>query len=242
MTISTIGELQRTAAKIAGLACPISFATVVAVNFGIFARLIVTGNPAETARNILAHETLFRIGVAGDMVYCVGVVVLLTALYVILKPVSQNLALVAAFCRLVHGLTWVLVTINLFTALRLLSDADYSRAFGPDQLSALARLYLSGFDQYYVGLLFWGLGATVGSYLWFKSNYIPRALAALGVISGGWCVACTFVFYIFPDFAKVVNLWWFDSGMAIFELALSFWLLFKGLRPSGVAESNKVSS
>jgi hypothetical protein len=181
MTISTIGDSQRTAARIAGLAFPISFVTVVAVNFGIFARLIVRGNPAETARNILAHETLFRIGVAGDMVYCVAVVVLLTALYVILKPVSQNLVLLAAFGRLVHGFTWLLVTINLFTVLRLLSDADYSRAFGPDQLSALTRLYLSGSDAYYVGLLFWGLGVTVGSYLWFKSNYIPQSTGCL------WC-------------------------------------------------------
>jgi hypothetical protein len=237
MTISTIDQSQRTAAKVAGLAGPISFATLVAVNFGIFARLIVSGDPAQTARNILAHETLFRIGVAGDMVYCVGAVVLLTALYVILKPVSHNLALLAAFCRLVHGLTWLLVVLNLFTALRLLGDADYSRAFGPDQLPALARVFLSNSDVYYVGLLFWGLGATVGSYLWFKSNYIPRVLAAFGVISSAWCVACTFVFYIFPDFAKVVNLWWFDSGMAIFELALSFWLLFKGLRPSGVGNT-----
>ncbi|HEX4537405.1 MAG TPA: DUF4386 domain-containing protein [Candidatus Acidoferrum sp.] len=113
-----------------------------------------------------------------------------------------------------------------------LEDAEYSRAFGPDQLPALARLYLRGFDAYYVGLLFWGLGATVGSYLWFKSNYIPRALAAFGVIASAWCAACTFVYYIFPDLAKVVNQWWFDSPMAVFELALSFWLLFKGLRPS----------
>jgi hypothetical protein len=183
MTICTIDESQRTAARVAGLAFPISFAIVVSVNFGIFARLIAPGNPAETARNILAHETLFRMGVAGDVVYCVGVVVLLTALYVILKPISQNLALLAAFGRLVYGFTWLLVTLNLFTALRLLSDADYSRAFGPDQLPALARLYLSGYDAYYVGLLFWGLGATVGSYLWFKSSYIPRGLAAFGVIS-----------------------------------------------------------
>jgi hypothetical protein len=230
MTLGTIDESQRKAARVAGFAFPISFVTVVAVNFGIFARLMVRGNPAETARNILAHETLFRIGIAGDVVYCVGVVVLSAALYVVLKPVDQNLALLAAFGRLVHGFTWLLVAVNLFTALRLLSDADYSRAFGPDQLPALARLYLSGFDQYYVGLLFWSLGATVGSYLWFKSNYIPKALAAVGVISSAWCVACTLVFYIFPDFTKAVNLWWFDSPMAIFELVLSFWLLFKGLR------------
>ena len=242
MTINTIDQSQRKAAKVAGLACLISFVTVVAVNFGIFARLIVRDNAAETARNILAHETLFRIGIVGDMVYCVSVVVLLTALYVILKPVSQNLALLATFGRLVHGLTWLLVTLNLFTALRLLSNADYSRAFGPDQLPALARLYLSGYDAYYVGLLFWALGATVGSYLWFKSNYIPRALAAFGMISSAWCAACTLVFYIFPDFTKVVNLWLFDSPMAIFELALSFWLLFKGLKPSGIAEPDRAQA
>jgi len=175
------------------------------------------------------------------MAYCVGIVILLTALYVILKPVSQNLALFAAFGRLVHALTWLLATLNLFTALRLLSDADYSHAFEPNQVAALSRLYLSGYDAYYVGLLFWGLGTTAGSYLWFKSNYIPRALAAFGVISSAWCVGCTFVFYIFPGFAKVVNLWWFDSPMVIFELALSFWLLFKGLSPSGL-ESNEVSN
>jgi hypothetical protein len=230
MTTGAIDESQRKAARIAGLAFPVSFVTVVAVNFGIFARLIVSGNLVETARNILAHERLFRIGIAGDVVYCVGVVVLLTALYVILKPVDQTLALLAAFGRLVHGFTFLLVAINLFTALRLLSGADYARAFGPDQLPAVARLYLSGFDQYYVGLLFWGLGATVGSYLWFKSNYIPRVLAAFGITSSAWCVACTFALLIYPGFRGVVNWWWYDSPMGAFELVLSFWLLFKGLR------------
>ena len=239
MTPSGIDESQRKAARVAGSACLISFATVVGVNFGIFGRLIVGGNPAETSRNILAHETLFRIGIAGDVIYCVGVVVLLTALYVILKPVSQNLALLAAFGRLVHGFTWLLATLNLFTALRLLSDADYTRAFGPDQLPAMARLYLSGSDAYYVGLLFWALAATVGSYLWFKSNYIPRALAASGVLSSAWCVICTLVFYIFPGFTKVVNLWWFDSPMALFEIALSLWLMFKGLRPAGTPKPDR---
>jgi len=226
----------------AGLSFPISFITVIVVNFGIFARLIVHNNPAETARNILAHETLFRIGVAGNMVYCVSVVVLLTALYAILKPVSRNLALLAAFGRLLHGFTWLLVTLNLFTALRLLEDADYLRAFGPDQLQTLVRLYLSGSDAYYVGLLFWGLASTVCSYLWFKSNYIPRVLAAFGVISSAWCATCTFVYYIFPNFPQVVNLWWFDSPMAIFELALSSWLLIEGLRPSGMAGPDEASA
>ncbi|MBZ5568594.1 MAG: DUF4386 domain-containing protein [Acidobacteriia bacterium] len=56
-------------------------------------RLIVAGKAAETARNIMAHERLFRISIVCDLVYCAGLVVLLTALYVILKPVSRGLAL-----------------------------------------------------------------------------------------------------------------------------------------------------
>jgi hypothetical protein len=137
---------------------------------------------------------------------------------------------------------WVLMTLNLFDALRLLSDTDYSQVFEAGRLQALARLYLEArFDQYYVGLLFCGLASTVCSYLWFKSNYIPKALAAWGVISSVFCATCTFAFIIFPNFANVVNLWWFDSPMGIFDIATSFWLLFKGLRPSGVAEPARVS-
>ena len=52
-------------------------------------------------------------------------------------------------------------------------------------------------------------------------------------VSSAWCVLCTLIFYISPKFADVVNLWWFDSPMVLFELTLSFWLLFKGLKLSG---------
>ncbi|MEW6367027.1 MAG: DUF4386 domain-containing protein [Acidobacteriota bacterium] len=83
------------------------------------------------------------------------------------------------------------------------------------------------------------LAATIVGYLWLKSSYIPRALAVFGVISSAWCAVCIFVLYLFPDFTKVVNLWWFDSPMATFEMATSFWLPFKGLRPSGIAEPDR---
>jgi hypothetical protein len=230
MTISAIDESQRKAAKVAGFAGLFTMVIVFLAEFGSFARLIVADNAVETARNILSHERLFRIGIAGFLTYAVGVVVLLTALYVILKPVSAGLALLAAFCRLAYAVLWLLTVINLFTALRLLSGGDYLRVFEVDRLQALASLYLSGSDAYYVGLPFWALASTFCGYLWFQSNYIPRSLAALGVISSAFCVACTLTFYIFPSFDKIVNLWWFDSPMVIFEIALSFWLLFKGIR------------
>ena len=242
MTISTIDQSQRKAARVAGFTCLFMMAIVVFANFGIHERLIVAGNAADTARNILAHETLFRLNIACFLVYCVGIVVLLTALNVILKPVNRSLALLAAFFRLVYALTWIVIPLHLFEALRLLSGADYMRVFETDRLQALARLsQATSFDVYYVGLLFYALASTVCSYLWFKSSYIPRALAAFGVMSSVFCVACTFVFIILPEFAKVVNLWWFDSPMALFEMALSFWLLFKGLRP-GIAEPDRAQA
>ena len=233
MTIAGIDDTQRKAAKLAGFAGLLPLPFVVYANFGIHARLIVEGNVAQTARNIAAHETLFRISIVCDLVYSVGLLVLVAALYVVLKPVDRTLALLATFWRLVYGLMWVRMTLNLFDSLRYLNGADYLRAFETDRLEALSRLSLSAsHDVYYVGLLFWALAATLCSYLFLKSSYIPRALAAFGMIASGWCAACTLVYILSPNFAAVVNLWWFDSPMTLFEIALSFWLLFKGLRPA----------
>jgi hypothetical protein len=101
----------------------------------------------------------------------------------------------------------------------------------------LASLYLgTRFDYYYVGLLFGSLASTVCGYLWLRSRYIPKALAAFGLISSAFCVACTLVFYVFPNFAKLVSLWWFDSPMGVFDIVLSFWLIIKGLRTPRMAD------
>jgi hypothetical protein len=139
MAMSTIDESQHKAARVAGFAYLITFAAVAYVNFGIHDRLI-TDNAAETARNILSHERIFRIGIAGDLIYCAGVVVLLIALYVILKPVNRGLALLAAFWRLVWVLMWLVMALNLFDALRLLRGADYLRGFEAERLQGLARV------------------------------------------------------------------------------------------------------
>jgi hypothetical protein len=229
----SIDDSQRRAARVAGFAFLFTFAIVVVSNFGISERLNVAGNAADTARNILAHETLFRLAIACDLIYCAGLGVLLTTLYVILKPINQNLALLAAFSRLVYALMWVLMTLNCFDALRLLNGAPYLQVFGVERLQALAKLYLGArFDEYYVGLLFFAFASTICSYLWFKSGYIPKALAALGLIASAWCMACAFAFIVFPNFNKVVNDWLFDTPMGLFEIALGAWLLIKGLRPS----------
>src|SRR6266516_6786280 len=232
MTITKIDNSQRTAAKVAGWTGLLTFAIVVFGNYVLLNPLTVPGNAAATAQNIVAHETQFRLTVVCFLTYSLGVVVLLSALYVILKPVNPGLALVGALSRLVFAFLWLLSTLNMLSALRLLGNTNYLQVFEPDRLQALAKLYLSAnFDDYYVGLPFFGLAATICAWLWFKSNYIPKGLAIFGVISSAWCVLGAFVFLIFPQFNKVVNDYLFDTPMALFELIVSFWLLFKGLKP-----------
>ena len=237
MTVRNIDNSQRTAAKVAGISGLLTVAIVVFANYVLLNPLIVPGNAVETARNIVAHETQFRITAVCFLIYSAGVVVLLAALYLILRPVNQGLALVGALFRLVFALLWLLTTLNMLGALRHLGSASYLQVFEADRLQTLARLHLAAnFDDYYVGLPFFGLAATVCSYLWLKSNYIPRSLSIFGLISSAWCVVCALVFLIFPHFNKTVNDYWFDSPMALFELALSLWLLFKGLKLSESGE------
>lgn len=237
MPMRTTDETQRKAARLAGFTFLFAMAIVVLANYGISFRLSVPGNAVETARNIIANEGLFRINIACNLLYGATIGILLSALYVVLKPVDQNLALIAAFCRLVVALMWGVTTLYMLGALRLLGGGTYLSVFEADRLQALARLHLdAGYDAYYIGLPFWALASTVCSFLWFKSGYIPRALAASGMIASAWGVFCAFAFLISPNFQNAVHPGWFDMPMVIFEMALGLWLLFKGLRPSGTTE------
>ena len=235
--MNRIDNSQRVAAKVAGISGLLAVVVVVFGNYVLLGPLVVPGNAAQTAQNIVAHQTQVRIALTCFLAYGVSVVVLLAALYVILGPVNRLLALIGAVFRSVFALLWLLTTLNLLGTLRLLGTASYLQVFGADHLHALARLQIAAnFDDYYVGLPFFGLAAAICSYLWLRSGYIPKTLAAFGLISSAWCVICAFIFLIFPDFNKTVNDYWFDSPMAIFELVLSFWLLFKGLKRADDSE------
>ncbi len=232
---------QRTAAKVVGVAGLLAFILVVFGNYVLLNPLIVPRNAADTAQNILAHQTQFRVALICSITYGVGAIVLLTALYVVLAPVNRGLALAGALFRLVFAMLWLMAPLNSLAALRLLGDASYLKVFEPDRLQALARVTIaSTFDDYYVGLPFFGLAATICAWLWLKSNYIPKGLSIFGVIASGWCVFCAVVYLIFTNFNKIVNDYVFDSPMAIFELVLSFWLLFKGLKAGDNRETNGI--
>jgi hypothetical protein len=240
--MSEIDNSQRVAAKVAGVTGLLAFVIVVFGNYALLNPLVVPGNAVETARNFSAHETQVRLALTCFLGYSVSVVVLLSTLYVILRPINRMLALMGALFRLVFGLLWLLTTLNLLGALRLLGNAAYLQVFEADHLQVLARLQVAAsFDDYYVGLPFFSLAATICSYLWLRSSYIPKSLAVFGIVASAWCVLCALVFLIVPSFDRAVNAYWFDSPMAIFELILSAWLLLKGIRTPNPGEADRVT-
>ncbi len=233
---STPEESQRSAARLAGL---MYLLTIVTWIFGFYLRsgLIVDGNAPETVNNIVTNERLFRISIVSDLVMFAGVVVLIVALWVLLKPVNRNIALLAAFWRLVDPLG-VFMSLSSFLVLSLSSDAEYLKAFEADQLQAFTMLAI---ELYGIGFIvspfFLGLGSAAFSYLLFKSRYVPRALAAFGVFSSLLLMTCALVIIVFPGFATIATIGFVP--LLIYEVTLGLWLLLKGAsiqaNPAGTA-------
>ena len=236
MTIGTINESQRKAATVVGVSYLCALPPAIFAEFYVRTRLIAFENAAETARNILAHERLFRLGTASNLIDFAVDVALIVALYVVLMPVDRGLALLAAAWGLIETASLVVVTLSDFDVLRILSDADYLHAFDANQLHALARLSVGAHGAAYnVGLVLAGLRSTAFCYLWFKSRFIPGALAGWGMLASFLMGASALLLIIFPELAKVVGVEIYGAPIFFFELTMGFWLLLRGLPPSGAA-------
>jgi hypothetical protein len=236
MTIGTIGESQRTAARVVGFAYLFALPPAIFAEFYVRARLVAFNDAAQTARNIMAHERLFRLGTASNLTVFALDVVLIMALYAVLMPVNRSLALLATGWGLIETATLVFVTLSDFDVLRILSGASYLHAFEADRLQVLARLSISAHaDAYNVGLVLAGLRSTVFCYLWLKSRFIPRILAVWGMVASVLMGASAFSFIIFPELAKVIPVEVYGAPIFFFELTMGFWLLLTGLPPSQVA-------
>jgi hypothetical protein len=242
MTISTIDESQRKAAKVVGFTYLLALLPAVFAEFYVRGHLVVFDDATQTAMNIVGHERLFRLGIASNLTVFAVDVALITALYVVLKSVNRSVALLAAAWGLIETTILVVVTLTDLDVLRILSGADYLQAFEVSRLHALAGLSISAHHATYnVGLIFAGLRSTAFCYLWFRSAFIPRVLAAWGVFASFLMGACAFSFIIFPEVVTVVPVEIYGGPIFLFELTMGFWLLLKRLRSSGMAELNKAS-
>jgi hypothetical protein len=206
---------------------------IVAALFGeAFVRgsLIVPHDPAATANNILGSEMLFRAGLAGELLTCLCDVAVTGILYVLLRPVSRNLALLAAFFRLTFVGVYSAAKLFEVAALAALDGADYLHAFEPHQLQDLAYVSLRVHGLGYgISLLFFGVSCILFGYLIQQSRYLPRILGVLLVIGGVGYGIFSLTQVLAPSFAAQYLFPWLMLPAFPAELGLALWLAVKGV-------------
>jgi len=220
---------QYKAARLAGLLYLIAMATGLFAEFYIRfpSTLVVSGDVAKTASNIMANERLYRMGIANNIITFAIDVVLIWALYVLLRPVNRNLALLAVFFRLVETTIACVAIINSYVAMQFVSDFDQTKAFDSNHIQALSVLHDTYALTFIVVAIFLGLGSTIFNHLLLKSRYIPKVLAEWGIFSSLLLVISQFAIIIFPEVEKIIIPACYGP-IAVDEIALGFWLLFKG--------------
>ena len=139
LTDRNTGISLNRAARIAGVLYLAIILSGIFAEFFVRSSLIVPGDSAATASNVLASQGLFRLGIAGDLIMILCDVALALLFYVLLKPVSNALALLAAFFRLAQATTLGVNLLNLFLGLQLLIGAQNLDAGSTEQLTQVCR-------------------------------------------------------------------------------------------------------
>ena len=216
----------QTYARIAGVLFLIS---MFAGGFGEFyvpSTLIVSGDAAATASNIRTFDTMFRLGFASYLVEAVCDIGLTWVLYLLLRPVRRDVALLAVFFGLVSTATFAGAELFFFAPSFILGGAEYLETFSPAQIESLAYLSVR---YYAVGsgifMVFYGIGAILRGYLIFRSGFLPRFIGVLLFVAGIGFVVRNLMLVIAPQYAYEI----FLMPMSVAGLALTGWLLIKGI-------------
>ena len=191
----------------------------------VSSKLIVSGDVPATIHNIMASESLFRLGIVSNiLVPTVGIVYVLF-LYKLLKPVSKDIAVLMVVLALLGVPIGVFNEFTQLGVLQLLSGADYLTAFTTEQLQALAYLFVR-LHSYGISLtfIFSGLWLLPLGYLVFKSGFLPRILGVLLIIGGFGYLIDVFAEFLFPASNLSIGLF---TGLA--EIFFLLWLLIKGV-------------
>jgi hypothetical protein len=227
-----IDRSQRVAARVYAITYLLTLAIIMVAFMRYLAPYLVWNNGEANAQNLLAHESGFRIYLTAAFVYGVGGLVMVVAQFVIFRPINRGIALFAALSNLVYVGAWYVAILLKLLALRTMGGGVHPAAIPPATAPALAGLFLdSGWDAYYIGLPFLGLGSALFAWLFFRSRYVPRALALCGVLAAAFEGICGFLYLLFPQFGAVVSVNWYEMPVMLFEVLICFWLLIRGLSP-----------
>lgn len=219
----------KTLARIGGLCYLLIIVTGLYVEAAVMNKLVVGGDPAATAHNIMASPMFWRSGVLADLITHLCDLPLAMILFVLLRRVSERLALLALLTDLVQTAINGFNDMNLLAPLSLLRDAKYLKALDPAILQTQAYLAIVAHEQVFgVSLMFFACGCLVTGFLIFRSGFFPKMLGVGMQIAGVCYLLNSLALFLSPALQDVL----FPAILvpAFFaELSLCLWLVVKGV-------------
>ncbi len=220
-----MNSIKKTA-RLAGFLYLMYFVTSFIANW--FGRFVSVDAPV-TVNHIMAHKSLFRIGFVISLFSVVLFLLAAWYLYVLLKPVDKNIALLFLLLNLGGFAIWCFSTLNLFVSLLLLSGADYLKVFQPDQLQAQAMLFVNLYKNgSIVAQIPYGIWLFPLGYLVFKSGFLPKILGILLIADGFGLLIYVCQRFLLPGSEIISYPCLVVSFIA--ELGLTLWLLIMGTK------------
>ena len=220
-----IDSTQRFYARLAGFMYLLNYATSV---FGSLTPDLIKGSGdfAEQARRVVASELLYRTALTSMAIGWVLIIFLAFSLYVTLKPVNKRLAQLALLLEVGQASVGAVTVIFSFVVFGLYTAQTGS--FQNDQLQALLPIVSASFSGFNISMIFLGVGSTLFFYLFYKSRYVPRALAAWGVFASVVMIVVSAAMILFPEHMRMLQMGWGPLGIA--EIGTALWLTIVGIR------------
>ena len=219
---------QRTLMFVAGLGMLAMAILAPFAEFGVLSTLIVPSDAAATANNIIASEGLFRAAIAALLVVAILDVPVAWAFYFLFRPVSETLALLVAWMRIVYTAVFAIAILNLLDSAQLLGSADSVSALRPELLQAQALSSIASFENGWAfSLVIFGLHLVGLTAMLLRAPGVPRLLGVLVLVAGGGYMVDGFGTILVPDYGLTVRVLTFVG-----EALLIPWLLWKAIKAS----------
>jgi hypothetical protein len=216
-------------ARFAGVLYLIIAVAAVIAHMVVPEQFIVAGDAAATAANIAADPATFRLGTVGsELIILLSELVLAVVLYVLLKPVSKTLSLIAAVSRLVMTTIHGLNLLNYYFVFRLLNGDTFSGVFNQPQIDALVSLFLDAHSiGFTIGIAFLVPHVLILGYLIVRSGYFPKVIGYLFIAAGvGYLVDAAGLLLV-ATYTETPGI--IAAVIAAAEIAFPIWLLIKGV-------------
>jgi hypothetical protein len=221
-------QSPRKTARMAGLFYLIFILTTVLATY-VRSQFIVSGDAVTTANNIVASQGLFRVGFVTELISAVFFLLAAWALYVLLKPVNKNLALLFLLLNLGGVAVECINALNLYAALQFLSGANYLTAFQTGQLQAMAMSYLNLYTNgFLIAQIFFSAWLLPLGYLVYKSRFLPKLLGLLLILDFFGNMSWFLQGLLLPDYGILA----YPGNVISFiaEISLTLWLLIMGAK------------